>query len=132
MQRHERADDVVRRGHCRVEAGLDERVEDALEPCRGDGGRAESVARMEHVPQIRRDHQEARKEELEEVERQRRLAATDRDHRRQEFPHRRVRVDGDMRSALFFPVSKDLMQSIFLFREPEPVFEVRWFVDVPR
>ena len=84
MKRHDGRDHAIGGGHRRVEIGLHERFEDSLEPSRRDCHGAEAVARMTRVQKLRSQNQEARKEELEEVKRQPRVAATRRNNRREE------------------------------------------------
>ena len=128
MQRHDGRDDAIGGRHRRVEPGLHERVEDALEARRRDCHGAEAVARMTRVHKLGRQHQEACEEELEEMQRQRRVAAARRDDRRKEGADRRVGVDRDERSAVMIPVIKHrVKEPCVRFRQIEPLLEASGF-----
>ena len=112
VQRHDGCDDAIGSRHRRVEPRLHERVEDTLEARRRDGHGAEAVARVSRINKLRRQHEEACKEELEEMQRQRRVAASRRDDRRKEGSDGRSGVDRDERPAVMIPVTKHRTQEI--------------------
>ena len=79
---------------------------------------------MTRVQKLRCQNQEARKEELEEVQRQLRVAAARRDNRREKGADRRAGVDCDEGSAVMIPVIKDRVKEVCVrLRQIEPLLE---------
>ena len=80
------------------------------------------------IKKLGREHQESCEEKLEEVKRQRRVAAARRDDRCEEGADGGVGVDRDARSAGEIPVIKDrVKKSIVCLCQIEPILEASGF-----